>query len=440
MRFRALSRLGLGTAPLGNLYWAVSDEDAQATVDVAFDRGVRVFDTAPLYGHGLAERRLGHALRSRPRAEIVVSTKVGRLLTPGPPDPASMFRDVPNEVPHFDFSADGVRRSLDASLDRLGLDRVDVVLVHDPDDHLPEAMDAAVPALVALRDEGVVAAIGFGMNHVEPLRRAVAECDIDVVLVAGRYTLLDQSALTSGLFDECAERNVAVMAGGVFNSGVLAAPQVGARFDYRPVDEERLGRARRMGELCAEHDTPLPAAALQLVAAHPAVTTMLIGARDSSELGLDLDLVSRPIPAELWSAFHEAGLLSPDVPTPSGRDPDPLLLASLVESAVQELEMARPHDTMMNPPIESLLERSDSKFTLVTLAAKRARQINSYFNQLGDGLGAIVPPQVASVSRKPLSIAFEEIAADKITYERTEPGQDDDVEAEVESAEEAPAE
>ena len=140
MRFRAPSRLGLGTAPLGNLYSAVSDEDARATVDAAFDRGVRVFDTAPLYGHGLAERRLGQALGSRPRDEIVVSTKVGRLLTPGSPDPASMFRDVPNEVPHFDFSADGVRRSLDASLDRLGLDRVDVVLIHDPDDHLSEAM------------------------------------------------------------------------------------------------------------------------------------------------------------------------------------------------------------------------------------------------------------------------------------------------------------
>jgi len=318
MRFRALSRLGLGTAPLGNLYSAVSDEDARATVDAAFDRGVRVFDTAPLYGHGLAERRLGQALGSRPRDEIVVSTKVGRLLTPGSPDPASMFRDVPNEVPHFDFSADGVRRSLDASLDRLGLDRVDVVLIHDPDDHLPEAMHAAVPALVALRDEGVVSAIGFGMNQVEPLRRAVAECDIDVVLVAGRYTLLDQSALTSGLLAECAARNVAVMAGGVFNSGVLASPEVGARFDYRPVDEERLGRARRMGELCAEHDTVLPAAALQLVAAHPAVTTVLIGARDPEELALDLDLLSRPVPTELWAALRADGLLSPDLPTPTG--------------------------------------------------------------------------------------------------------------------------
>ncbi len=318
MRFRAPSRFGLGTAPLGNLYEAVSEADARATVDAAFDRGVRVFDTAPLYGHGLAERRLGRALASRPRDEILVSTKVGRLLTPGPPDPASMFRDVPNEVPHFDFSGDGVRRSLDTSLDRLGLDRVDVVLIHDPDDHLTEAMRETVPALVALRDEGVVSAIGFGMNHVEPLRRAVAECDIDVVLVAGRYTLLDQSALTSGLLDECAEHQVAVMAGGVFNSGVLAAPQVGAPFDYRPVDEERLARARQLGALCAEHETALPAAALQLVAAHPAVTTVLIGARDADEVGLDLDLASRPIPAALWSAFRDAGLLSADVPTPSG--------------------------------------------------------------------------------------------------------------------------
>jgi D-threo-aldose 1-dehydrogenase len=310
--------VGLGTAPLGNLYAAVDDEDAHATIDAAFDRGVRMFDTAPLYGHGLAEQRLGRALASRPRDELVVSTKVGRLLRPGFPDAHSMFLDVPAVVPQFDFSGDAVRRSLEESLSRLGLDRVDVLLIHDPDDHLDQAMQEAVPALVALRDEGVVTAIGFGMNHVGPLRRAVAECDIDVVLVAGRYTLLDQSALTSGLLSECAARDIAVMAGGVFNSGVLAAPQVGARFDYRLVDDGRLTRARRMSGLCNRYDTVLPAAALQLVDAHPAVTTVLIGARDARELALDLDLLSHPIPEELWSAFRGDGLLSGDIPTPDG--------------------------------------------------------------------------------------------------------------------------
>jgi D-threo-aldose 1-dehydrogenase len=318
VRFPAASRVGLGTAPLGNLYAAVGEEEARATIDAAFDRGVRVFDTAPLYGHGLAEQRLGRALASRPRDEIVVSTKVGRLLRPGRPDAHSMFRDVPAVVPQFDFSRDAVRRSLEESLLRLGLDRVDVLLIHDPDDHLTEAMHEAVPSLVALRDEGVVSALGFGMNHVEPLRRVAAECDIDVVLVAGRYTLLDQSALTSGLLSECADRDIAVMAGGVFNSGVLAAPQVGARFDYQPVDEGRLERARRMSELCGHYDTVLPAAALQLVDAHPAVTTVLVGARDPGELSLDLDLFSRPVPDELWSALREAALLSTEIPTPDG--------------------------------------------------------------------------------------------------------------------------
>jgi D-threo-aldose 1-dehydrogenase len=295
------------------------DEDvALSTVDVAFEAGVRVFDTAPLYGHGLAEQRLGHALQRRRRDDVVVSTKVGRVLHPGSPDLTSMFLDVPPVVPRFDFSRDGVRRSLEESLDRLGLDRVDVVLIHDPDDHLAEAIGEAVPALVELREAGVVDAIGFGMNYVEPLRRAVAECDIDVVLVAGRYTLLDQTALTSGLLTECAERGIAVMAGGVFNSGVLAAPEVGARFDYRPVDEARLEHARRLRAVCARHETELPAAALQLVAAHPAVTTVLVGARSPEEIAHDVELLSTPIPTALWGAFRDAALLSPLVPTPDG--------------------------------------------------------------------------------------------------------------------------
>ena len=234
----ALGRIGLGTAPLGNLYAEVTEEDARATVDAAWDAGIRLFDTAPLYGHGLAERRLGAALAAHPRDELVISTKVGRLLQPGVPEPEGAFRVSHGEVPRFDFSADGVRRSLDESLGRLGVDRVDIVLIHDPDAHLGQAISEAAPVLAALREEGVVGAIGFGMNYVEPLRKAVERCDLDVILVAGRYTLLDQAALDSGLLALCDERRVSVMAGGVFNSGVLAAPSPGSTYDYLPVPPE----------------------------------------------------------------------------------------------------------------------------------------------------------------------------------------------------------
>ncbi|HTN81482.1 MAG TPA: aldo/keto reductase, partial [Acidimicrobiales bacterium] len=295
MTFLASSRLGLGTAPLGNLYTEVSEEDAAATVDAAWTAGIRVFDTAPLYGHGLAERRVGCALASRPRDAYVLSTKVGRVLVAGTPDPSSGFRVSHAEVARFDFSADGVRRSLDESLARLGLDRVDVALIHDPDDHLEQAITEAAPALARLREEGVVRAIGFGMNHVEPLVEAVERCDLDVILVAGRYTLLDQAALDSGLFARCAVRGVAVMAGGVFNSGVLAAPSPASTYDYRLVDDDRLGRARAIAELCAAHGTTLAAAALQLVIAQPSVRTVLIGARAAGEIEGDVRMAAAPI-------------------------------------------------------------------------------------------------------------------------------------------------
>jgi D-threo-aldose 1-dehydrogenase len=304
-----VTRLGLGTAPLGNLYTEVSEDDAAATVAAAWAAGIRVFDTAPLYGHGLAERRLGAALRSYPRDEYVLSTKVGRLLVPGTPDGANGFKVSHGQVPRFDFSADGVRKSLDESLTRLGLDRVDVALIHDPDNHLQQAINEAAPALAALRDEGIVRAIGFGMNFVAPLKAAVERCDLDVILVAGRYTLLDQAALDSGLLAACADRGVAVMAGGVFNSGLLAAPNPSATFDYLPVAEERLAKALAIARVCERHGTSLPAAALRFVADQPAIATVLIGARDGDEVRADVAMLYEPVDPALWAALRAEGLL-----------------------------------------------------------------------------------------------------------------------------------
>jgi D-threo-aldose 1-dehydrogenase len=309
VRFSPPSRLGLGTAPLGNLYAEVSGEDAAATIAAAWAAGIRVFDTAPLYGHGLAERRLGAALSAHSRDEFVLSTKVGRLLVPGTPDGADGFKVSHGQVPRFDFSADGVRRSLEESLERLGFDRVDVALIHDPDNHLEQAITEAAPALAALRDEGVISAIGFGMNYVAPLKEAVGRCDLDVILVAGRYTLLDQAALDSGLLAACAERGVGVIAGGVFNSGVLATPTAGSTYDYVPVADERLARARAIATTCERRGTSLPAAALHFVASQPLITTLLIGARDIDEVRADVAMLDEPVDPALWAALRDEGLL-----------------------------------------------------------------------------------------------------------------------------------
>jgi D-threo-aldose 1-dehydrogenase len=276
-------RLGLGCAPLAGLYSPVSEEDARATVDRAWELGVRVFDTAPKYGSGLSERRVGAALRDRPRDAFSVSTKVGRLLRAG--------------EAVFDFSYDGVLRSLDESLERLGLDRVDVVLVHDPDDHYDEAVAGAYRALERLREEGVVAAIGVGMNQWQIPARFVRETDIDCVLLAGRYTLLDRSAERE-LLPLCAERNVDVIAAGVFNGGILAG---GTYYDYAPAPPELLERTQRLAATCARHGVPLEAAAVQFPLRHPAVTTALIGCRSAAEVEEDVRLAGLELPPELWA-------------------------------------------------------------------------------------------------------------------------------------------
>jgi D-threo-aldose 1-dehydrogenase len=279
-----VTTFGLGCAQLGNLYTAISDETAFATVGAAWDAGVRYFDTAPHYGLGLSERRLGEALRGRPRDAYTISTKVGRMLVPSPAtagEQATAGFVVPAAYRReWDFSSDGMVRSLTASLDRLGLDRIDLVLIHDPEDHARAALEEAYPALHALRAEGVVRAIGVGSTKAAVLDRFVAETDTDAVLVAGRYTLLEQPALDS-LLPSCLRRGVAVLNGGVFNSGLLAVdePHAGLPYDYGDAPDSIVARARAIATLCARHGVSLPAAALAFAAAHPAVASVVIGAQ-----------------------------------------------------------------------------------------------------------------------------------------------------------------
>jgi D-threo-aldose 1-dehydrogenase len=288
-----LGRLGLGTAPLGGLYDAVSEETASAVVERAWDLGIRYYDTAPYYGSGLAERRLGAALRARPRDDYLVSTKVGRLLRPG----RSEFQGAPSLEAYFDFSRDGTLRSLEESLGRLGLDRVDIVLVHDPDDHYEQARDQCLPTLTELRDEGVVKAIGAGMNQSEMLARFARESDVDCFLLAGRYTLLDRSGADE-LLPLCAERRIAVIAGGVFNSGVLAG---GTTYNYASARAPVLERVDDLRAICARWDVPLEAAAVQFPSRHPAVRTVLVGCRTPVEVEEDVRVSALPLPDGLWA-------------------------------------------------------------------------------------------------------------------------------------------
>lgn len=296
-----VTRLGLGCAPLGNMFTALGDDQARATVDAAWELGIRWFDTAPLYGHGLSEERLGAALRVRPRADFAIATKVGRLLVPGR-DPATIFADTPPVCPQFDFSYDGALRSFEASLTRMGADRVDVVHVHDPDEHEEEAVNGAFRALRRLRDEGVVGAVGVGMNQSAMPARFVERGLVDCVLLAGRYSILDRTALAD-LLPAALRAGVAVIAAGVFNSGLLADPKPGATFDYAPASPERIERAQRLRAVCEDHGVSLRAAALQFPARHPAVVTVLTGVRSPAEIRENARLFAEDLPGDLWDAL-----------------------------------------------------------------------------------------------------------------------------------------
>jgi D-threo-aldose 1-dehydrogenase len=284
---RAAARVGLGTAPLGGLFARVDDDEARATVDRAWELGVRLFDTAPLYGSGLSEARLGTALQGRPRDEYELSTKVGRLLRPGDPDP--IFHGACPLATVFDFSGEGMLSSLAESLERLGLDRVDTVFVHDPEGHVEQALRG----LEALRGVG---RLGVGTNFVATALEFARHGGIDQVMIAGRYTLLDRSA-EAELLPLCAERGIAVTAAGVFNSGILAG---GSTFDYRPASRERSARADDLAGLCARYGIPLAAAALQFPLRHPAVRTIVVGARNRAEVEQNLAHLALAIPEEFW--------------------------------------------------------------------------------------------------------------------------------------------
>lgn len=317
-----VTALGLGCAPLGNLYGAIDDTTARATIDAAWEHGVRLLDTAPHYGLGLSERRVGAALHDRPRDEVVVSTKVGRLLelieAPHPAQRDDQGFDVPaTHRRRWDFSATGVRRSLEASLERLQLTRVDIVLLHDPDDHLWPAVNDAYPALRAMRDDGVIGAIGAGMNAAEPLRQLVEAVELDVVVVAGRYTLLDQGAL-DGLLPTCRRRGTSVLAAGVFNSGILASdhPRGDARYDYAPAPAKVMARAQVLAAVCDRYGATLPQVALHLPLAHPDIAGLLVGARLPEEVQRNAELLARPVPPALWPALIHAGLVRADTPIP----------------------------------------------------------------------------------------------------------------------------
>lgn len=315
----ALPRLGLGCAPLANLYRPVSDEAAEATVAAAFETGATYLDTAPHYGLGRSEERLGRALAGRDRASYVLSTKVGRRLrdlAPGERPDGQGFVDVPARAREWDFSADGVRATLEGSLTRLGLEAADIVYLHDVENHLPEVYATAFPALARLREEGVVKAIGFGMNHSDVLARLVADLDVDVVLCAGRWTLLERTALDD-LLPVCERRGTKVVAGGVYNSGLLADPRPAAPYDYAPAPPAVLRRALDMAEVCAGFGVPLRAAALRFPFAHPSVVSVVVGAASAAEMRDNAEMFAHDIPDELWTALVERGLLDEDVPLPT---------------------------------------------------------------------------------------------------------------------------
>jgi D-threo-aldose 1-dehydrogenase len=300
-----VTRLGLGLAPIGGLYTAVGDEMAQATIEAAWDAGVRFFDTAPLYGHGSSERRAGAVLASKPRSSFTMSTKVGRRLRISSSVERGVWGEDLHNTVYWDFSGDGAVRSLEESLDRLGLDRVDLVHLHDPDDYYADAVAGALPALVSMRAEGRIGAVSVGMNQAPMLADFVRTGMVDCVLLAGRYTLIDQRGVDE-LLPLCADRGVSVIAAGVFNSGVLAG---GSTFDYRPAPADVRARVDAVRAVCDRHGVPLRAAAIQFPLRHPVIACVLVGMRSPAEVSDAVAMLSYAIPDELWHDLQTAALI-----------------------------------------------------------------------------------------------------------------------------------
>lgn len=311
-----LTSLGYGAANVGNLFRALSDDEAWAILDAAWESGIRYFDTAPHYGLGLSERRLGAFLRTKPRDEFVLSTKAGRLLRPNPDDDGGLDLDADFHVPttlrrEWAFSAVGIRASLDESLERLGLDRVDILYLHDPERHdLDLALRDAFPAMQQLRDDGVVQAVGIGSMVSSALATSVREADLDVIMVAGRYTLLEQPA-AADVLPACHERSTGVVAASVFNSGLLAqeSPDRDARYEYGRMPDDVWDRLQRIVEICRAHDVPLPAAAVQFPLRDPAVRSVVVGGSRPEQLHRNAELMALGIPGALWSDLAADGLI-----------------------------------------------------------------------------------------------------------------------------------
>jgi len=324
--------LGLGGAPLGNLYRPLADSAARAVVATAWDAGVRYFDTAPHYGHGLSERRMGDALRERPREHYVLSSKVGRLLSADAAAPRAQhgYADVLPFVQRYDYSGAGFRRSLEDSLQRLGLARIDLVFVHDIDasthgashaERLRDLLDSGLPELARMKADGLIGGYGLGVNEVGICLATLQHADLDVLLLAGRYTLADQEALAV-LLPTCVRRDVSVVLGGPFNSGILATgarPADGSAptFNYAPAPPALVERVAAIERICAAHAVSLRAAALQFPRAHPAIACVLCGARTSDEIAANVASMRVPIPARFWTDLQAAGLLAADAPLPA---------------------------------------------------------------------------------------------------------------------------
>ncbi|WP_405970552.1 aldo/keto reductase [Streptomyces sp. NBC_00988] len=313
-----VTELGFGASVIGNLYRPTPVADATDALEAAWDAGIRYFDTAPHYGLGLSEIRLGAFLRSRRRDEYVISSKVGRLLVPnerpcGTDTEGFVVRDDLRR--QWDFSRDGVLRSIDDTLRRTGLDRLDIVYLHDPDDHWRQAAEEAMPALAGLRDQGVIGAIGAGMNQSVMLARFLRETAADVVMVAGRYTLLDQSAL-GDVLPAARALGKSVVAAGVFNSGLLSGdrPATGMKYDYQAAPLDLVRRAAAIADVCERHGTTLPAAAIAFPFTHPSVVNVTLGMRTAVQVTRNAELNVRAVPAGLWDELRAHGLLSPDVP------------------------------------------------------------------------------------------------------------------------------
>lgn len=304
-----VTRLSLGTAPLGGLFASVSDKDGDELLNSALDLGINYFDTAPQYGHGVAEIRLGRALQNA-KVPFVVETKVGRVLkrVEGV-EPEKWFPDAPRDiVPIYDYSKAGIKQSFEESLERLGLPHIDIVLMHDAEDYIPEAINNAFPVLADLRNQGLIKAIGLGMNYVEPALEIMKNTDLDIALIAGRYTLLDQIAQEE-LFPYALANNIDISMGGVLNSGVLANPAPGATYNYLPASDEMIARAKKICDFLKERNVPLIAAAVQFPMRHPAVTSIVTGPRNVSELQTYMEGFDFPIPESVWVDLENSGLV-----------------------------------------------------------------------------------------------------------------------------------